>query len=179
MAASSPLLPIQPQEARVQAATPTSPRPSETGPDGWGQMNYGGQPAAAKPSLEIQGPRRGQGGLRLSRVPGAPSFLPWVSKQSGWRAAISLASSDSPVTPVTEPWQWESGTVWGPAFPGREGTKKVLGLGSGQRRVRESELKSEPREEEDMQSSREHLAEGKGRADSPRLRVFVQLSDFH
>ena len=43
----------------------------------------------------------------------------------------------------------------------------------------EGELKSEPQEEGDIQSSRGHLAEGKGRADSPRLWIFVQLSDFH
>lgn len=71
--------------------------------------------------------------------------------------------------------------VWdclGPRFP-REGGDKG-GAGSGVRAEKsEGELKSEPREEGDIQSSRGHLAEGKRSADSPKLWIFVQLSDFH
>lgn len=62
-------------------------------------MNYGGQLAAAKLSLETQDGRGAEEGAPPPEGSGAPSFLPWVSKQSGWRAAISLASSDSLPTP--------------------------------------------------------------------------------
>lgn len=59
-------------------------------------QSTGGRQAFPRDSGTAEGPR---GGPRLPRAPGAPSFLPWVSKQSGWRAAISLVSSDSLLTP--------------------------------------------------------------------------------